>query len=198
MKRFPGMVPVTAPWGVAGVKHIDPGAPFFSYRGQTTRAVWCSRATEISKWMETRAAFPPRIGSRSFGRAPSRHLKTIPRRNTGRDGTCSARTHLLAASSQTREALIRTTVTTAKCGLRQNDCRITRPKMMCTRFFEDGHPKTCVAAIQDSEIQTGEVAIARTCPWRNVMKHKRSILRHQNAFGKEGITGHAKGSRPCI
>lgn len=31
MKRFPGMVPVTAPWGVAGVKHIDPGAPFFSY-----------------------------------------------------------------------------------------------------------------------------------------------------------------------
>jgi len=31
MKRFPGMVPVTAPWGVAGVNHIDPGAPFFSY-----------------------------------------------------------------------------------------------------------------------------------------------------------------------
>ncbi len=31
MKRFPGMVPITAPWGVAGVKHIDPGAPFFSY-----------------------------------------------------------------------------------------------------------------------------------------------------------------------
>lgn len=31
MKRFPGMVPVTAPYGVNGVDHLSPGYPFFSY-----------------------------------------------------------------------------------------------------------------------------------------------------------------------
>lgn len=31
MKRFPGMVPITAPFGINGVDHLSPGYPFFSY-----------------------------------------------------------------------------------------------------------------------------------------------------------------------
>lgn len=56
---------------------------------------------------------------------------------------------------------------------------------------------TCVAYNRYFERITGAVASAREgVMW--IVKPKRSTSLHQNAFGKEGITGHAKGLRPCF